>query len=198
MHASICYTRAKISAFIQISHTLGIACIQPRARHRCAYRTAKTDRLNPHRLEPPCVVVVDAAASDTLGLMHRLNRWPVCSVLVLESCEGFIPNKYHMWCCTARQCNLLYTKEALEDLGYFMSGLEYIECVSRWDGGGGNSTAHNGGSASAGPISSGAVAVLDTATDENSAAVHMCLSGWWMAMVLALWLAVSASFFDVR
>lgn len=50
-------------------------------------------------------------------------------MLVLRSCEGYIPNSYHMWCCTKRQCNILYTQQAIEDLGYdTIDDLEYITC----------------------------------------------------------------------
>nr|BAV58352.1 hypothetical protein [Ulva partita] len=51
------------------------------------------------------------------------------SMLVLQSCDGYIPNTYHMWCCTKRQCNILYTQQAIEDLGYdTIDNLEYITC----------------------------------------------------------------------
>jgi len=119
----------------------------------------------------------------------------VCSILVLESCQGFVPKKYHMWCCTARQCNLLYTKAALEDLGYFSEWeLEYIECVSRWDRGGRNSTASAGGSATAGPIFTAPVAMSGADAQERSEAAHTYLSDWFMVMELTLGLAVSAFF----
>lgn len=59
----------------------------------------------------------------------------LCSVLVLKSCEGYIPNTYHMWCCTQRQCNILYTQQAIEDLGYdTIDDLEYIRCYDKGTG----------------------------------------------------------------
>ena len=37
-----------------------------------------------------------------------------------------------MWCCTARQCNILYTQQAIEDLGYdTIDPLDYISCVEK-------------------------------------------------------------------
>eukprot|EP00892_Ulva_mutabilis_P008873 jgi/Ulvmu1/6358/UM029_0066.1 len=51
------------------------------------------------------------------------------SMLVLRSCKGYVPDTYHMWCCTKRQCNILYTQQAIEDLGYdTIDDLEYITC----------------------------------------------------------------------
>ena len=36
-----------------------------------------------------------------------------------------------MWCCTARQCNILYTQQALRDLGFADIGdLEYMQCYA--------------------------------------------------------------------
>lgn len=53
----------------------------------------------------------------------------LCSIFVLESCSGYTPNIYHMWCCTKRQCNILYTQQAIEDLGYdTIDNLEFITC----------------------------------------------------------------------
>lgn len=55
----------------------------------------------------------------------------VCSILVLQSCKGFTPDIYHMWCCTKNQCNILYTKQAIEDLGYDpMDDLQFLQCFS--------------------------------------------------------------------
>lgn len=53
----------------------------------------------------------------------------VCSILALRSCKGFTPEKNHMWCCTARQCNILYTRQALQDLGFAdIGGLDFLQC----------------------------------------------------------------------
>lgn len=39
-----------------------------------------------------------------------------------------------MWCCTRRQCNILYTQQAIEDLGYdTIDTLNFIQCVSTDD-----------------------------------------------------------------
>lgn len=55
----------------------------------------------------------------------------MCSILALKSCKGYFPDAYHMWCCTARQCNILYTKAAMEDLGVeITSPLDFIQCTS--------------------------------------------------------------------
>jgi hypothetical protein len=58
----------------------------------------------------------------------------VCSMFVLQSCKGFQPNSFHMWCCTKRQCNIQYTQQAIEDLGYPMDeDLEFLTCHGMQD-----------------------------------------------------------------
>ena len=50
---------------------------------------------------------------------------------MLQSCKGFKPDTYHMWCCTKRQCNILYTKQAIADLGYDpIDELQLFQCFS--------------------------------------------------------------------
>lgn len=64
---------------------------------------------------------------------NRTDREHACSILALQSCEGFAPNKFHMWCCTELQCNILYTKQGLEDLGFStadIGALDVIQCYS--------------------------------------------------------------------
>jgi hypothetical protein len=52
-----------------------------------------------------------------------------CSMFVLQSCKGFNPSSFHMWCCTRRQCNLQYTQQALEDLGYQVKeDMKFLTC----------------------------------------------------------------------
>jgi TolA-binding protein len=49
-------------------------------------------------------------------------------MFILQSCQGFVPG-FHMWCCTKRQCNIQYTDQAIEDLGYPMEdNLELLTC----------------------------------------------------------------------
>lgn len=49
-------------------------------------------------------------------------------MFALESCEGFVP-MWHMWCCTKRQCNIQYTEQTIEDLGYpIREALEILTC----------------------------------------------------------------------
>jgi hypothetical protein len=50
-------------------------------------------------------------------------------MFAVQTCEGFSPQTYHMWCCTARQCNLHYTEEAVQDLGFSLPfSLEFLTC----------------------------------------------------------------------
>ena len=108
----------------------------------------------------------------------------MCSVLALESCKGYIPNTYHMWCCTARQCNILYTQQAIEDLGYdTIDVLEYITCV-------GKSAGDIAGETSSPPADHvgdghGTVGLVDSGA--RSAPVSIAMhAGSWLACVLAL------------
>lgn len=56
---------------------------------------------------------------------------------MLQSCKGFKPDTYHMWCCTKRKCNILYTQQAVVDLGYdFIDELQFLQCFSSEQGGG--------------------------------------------------------------
>eukprot|EP00892_Ulva_mutabilis_P007870 jgi/Ulvmu1/5455/UM226_0003.1 len=83
----------------------------------------------------PDVIYEDIYTSGLMEYFQFGRSARVCftnSVLVLKSCDGYIPNTYHMWCCTARQCNILYTQQAIEDLGYdSIDDLEYIACYSK-------------------------------------------------------------------
>lgn len=38
----------------------------------------------------------------------------LCSMFILKSCEGFQHGSFHLWCCTATQCNLEYTQATLQ------------------------------------------------------------------------------------
>ena len=110
----------------------------------------------------------------------------VCSILALESCDGYIPNSYHTWCCTARQCNILYTQQALKDLGYPVGDdLEYISCVEK---GAADIASEN---SPADPVVDGNSAVGDIVTDSDSEAspapVSMAMrAGSWLACMVAL------------
>lgn len=39
-------------------------------------------------------------------------------MLVFKSCDGFFADTFHMLCCTAGQCDIQYSKDALTNLGY--------------------------------------------------------------------------------
>jgi hypothetical protein len=40
-----------------------------------------------------------------------------------------MPRTYHMWCCTKRQCNIHYTEQAVQDLGFTLPfAMEYLTC----------------------------------------------------------------------
>jgi hypothetical protein len=50
-------------------------------------------------------------------------------MFALQSCRGFSPNTYHMWCCTKNQCNIHYTEKAVQDLGFTLPfALEHLTC----------------------------------------------------------------------
>jgi hypothetical protein len=50
-------------------------------------------------------------------------------MFALQSCQGFSPNTYHMWCCTKRQCNIHYTEQAVQDLGFSLPfAMEFLTC----------------------------------------------------------------------
>lgn len=50
-------------------------------------------------------------------------------MFVLQSCKGFQTDAFHMRCCTKTQCNIQYTEQAIEDLGYPMEdALELLTC----------------------------------------------------------------------
>jgi hypothetical protein len=50
-------------------------------------------------------------------------------MFAVQTCEGFSPQTYHMWCCTARQCNIHYTEQAVQDLGLSLPfSLEFLTC----------------------------------------------------------------------
>jgi hypothetical protein len=50
-------------------------------------------------------------------------------MFALQSCKGFSPNTYHMWCCTRRQCNIEYTEQAVKDLGFSLPfAMEVLTC----------------------------------------------------------------------
>jgi hypothetical protein len=69
-----------------------------------------------------------------MALLHA-KQVSACSMFVLASCNGFDHSRFHMWCCTANQCDIKYTEEALEDLGLkpkrgfgVEDGLEPLTC----------------------------------------------------------------------
>jgi uncharacterized membrane-anchored protein YhcB (DUF1043 family) len=50
-------------------------------------------------------------------------------MFAVQSCKGFSPNTYHMWCCTKRQCNIHYTEQAVQDLGFSLPfAMEFLTC----------------------------------------------------------------------
>jgi hypothetical protein len=67
--------------------------------------------------------------SSSLGIINYVTVSILCSLFALRSCEGFEDGTFHMWCCTKRQCNIQYTQQAVEDLGYpLQTDLELLTC----------------------------------------------------------------------
>lgn len=123
-----------------------------------------------------------ATLADGLGQLTR-GVCVVCSVLVLRSCEGYVPGVHHMWCCTARHCNILYTQQALEDLGYTaLEDLAYFECVAKEEGGGSAGSSDAGAGPVVSPVFTGTVSVADAEAEASDAAV--CMGASKLAVVL--------------
>lgn len=52
-------------------------------------------------------------------------------MFVLNSCEGFGPEAFHMWCCSSTRCNIQYSQAQLLDMGLPLEeDLEPLTCHS--------------------------------------------------------------------
>ena len=52
----------------------------------------------------------------------------LCSMFVLDSCEGFEHDSFHVYCCLSRTC-LTYTQDAYSSLGNDLEGdLDMVSC----------------------------------------------------------------------
>lgn len=53
----------------------------------------------------------------------------LCSIFVLESCEGFRQAQFELWCCNRIQCNREFTSDFLLEIGAIQDPLEPLTCV---------------------------------------------------------------------
>ena len=74
---------------------------------------------------------VTAVHSEKPG-SHTCQRFMLlCSMFVLDSCEGFEHDSFHVYCCLQRSC-LTYTQAAYASLGNALEGeLDLLSCHAR-------------------------------------------------------------------
>jgi hypothetical protein len=95
-------------------------------------------------------------------------------MFALKSCKGFSPYTYHVTCCAKHSCDVHYTEQAVQDLGFSLPyAMEFLTCHELQP-----STANSRGQASSGSRRT-KLLVLLLASGLAAAATLVLVLLWW-------------------